>query len=299
MNTAEIRARLNHLLHINVLHRGLIVPCSECERRTFYRIELLGERNTCPRCGAPAYATAARRSQQGEPEWFYDLHGAVRELLEQNGDVPFLAGMTRTYGMIPRMSYWQQHDHWTRALDALLRLSENSTISRTDDPAGRTPQIVPADLSSPLPRCPASPGRTRPWPSLDRGFRDGRKQVRSLHHLTARDRNLPGEMRAARRYARSPGVCRCHLNDADLGDLRLDLAEWPGGIGLPCDAPTAAGTRPRRSGPSGAFGAELAEEASVVGPHELLDEPSAVIEPEHVHEVPDGPCPVRLELSRG
>ena len=37
--------------------------------------------------------TSARRSEQGEPEWFYDLHGAVRELLEQNGDVPFLAGM--------------------------------------------------------------------------------------------------------------------------------------------------------------------------------------------------------------
>ena len=110
MNTAEIRARLNHLLHINVLHRGLIVPCSECERRTFYRIELLGESNTCPRCGAPAYATAARRSQQGEPEWFYDLHGAVRELLEQNGDVPFLAGMTlaaaaRSFEDIPELDF--------------------------------------------------------------------------------------------------------------------------------------------------------------------------------------------------
>ena len=69
------------------------MPCSECERRAFYRIDLLSETNTCPRCGAPAYVTAARRSEQGEPEWFYDLHGAVRELLEQNGDVPFLAGM--------------------------------------------------------------------------------------------------------------------------------------------------------------------------------------------------------------
>jgi hypothetical protein len=93
MNTGEIRDRLNHLLQINVLHRGLIVPCSECERRAFYRLELLGETNTCPRCGAPACVTSAWRSEQGEPEWFYDLHGAVRELLGQNGDVPFLAGM--------------------------------------------------------------------------------------------------------------------------------------------------------------------------------------------------------------
>ncbi len=94
METAQIRNRLNHLLHINVLQRGLVVPCSECERRAFYRIELLGENNTCPRCGAPAHATDAWRSQleEPEPEWFYDLHGAVRELLQQDGDVPFLAG---------------------------------------------------------------------------------------------------------------------------------------------------------------------------------------------------------------
>jgi len=92
MKREEIQDHLNHLLRINVLHRGLVVPCSECERRTFYRIELLGESNACPRCGAPAYVTAARKSEQGEPEWFYDLHGAVRELLEQDGDVPFLAG---------------------------------------------------------------------------------------------------------------------------------------------------------------------------------------------------------------
>ena len=64
-------------------------------------------------------------------------------------------------------------------------------------------------------------------------------------------------------------------------------------------SPAAHVRRPRRSGPSGDFGPELTEEASVVGPHELLDEPSAVIEPEHAHEVPDDPCSVRLELPRG
>jgi hypothetical protein len=93
MDPDEIRDRLDHLLHINVLHRGLIVPCSECERRAFYRIELLSERNICPRCGTAAFTTAAWHSGNREPKWFYDLHGAVRELLDQHGDVPFLAGM--------------------------------------------------------------------------------------------------------------------------------------------------------------------------------------------------------------
>ena len=93
MQPAQVRDRVNHLLRIGVLHRGLIVPCSECERRAFYRIELLRETNTCSRCGACAYTTAAWRSAQDEPQWYYDLHGAVRELLDQNGDVPFLAGL--------------------------------------------------------------------------------------------------------------------------------------------------------------------------------------------------------------
>ena len=99
MEADGIRERLNHLLHIKVLQRGLIVPCSECERRAFYRISLLGESNTCLRCGASAHVTAAWRSKHNEPEWFYDLHGAVRELLEQNGDIPFLAGSTLAKGV--------------------------------------------------------------------------------------------------------------------------------------------------------------------------------------------------------
>ncbi len=73
------------------------------------------------------------------------------------------------------------------------------------------------------------------------------------------------------------------LSDAELGVLRLISRNGPR----------------RRSGPSGDFGPELTEEASVVGPHELLDEPTAGVEPEHVHEVPDDPCSVRLELPHG
>ena len=93
LEPAAARKQLDDLLHINVVQRGLIIRCSECERRAFYRLELLGETNECPRCGAPAHTTDARRSRGDEPQWYYDLHGAVRELLDQNGDVPFLAGM--------------------------------------------------------------------------------------------------------------------------------------------------------------------------------------------------------------
>lgn len=132
MKPGEIRDRLNHLLHINVLQRGLIVPCSECERRAFYRIELLGETNVCPRCGAPAYMTAARGPAQGEPEWFYDLHGAVRELLEQNGDVPFLAGKAlaasaRSFEDIAELDFCQP-DQRPAEIDILALVDDRLTV---------------------------------------------------------------------------------------------------------------------------------------------------------------------------
>jgi hypothetical protein len=113
MKPDEIRVRLNNLLRINVLQRGLIVPCGECERRAFYRMDALREMNTCPRCGAAAYSSAARRTsfdKSEEPGWFYDLHGAVREFLEQDGDVPVLAGWAlaataRAFEDIPELDF--------------------------------------------------------------------------------------------------------------------------------------------------------------------------------------------------
>ena len=132
MQPGEIRDHLNHLLHINVLQRGLIVPCSECERRAFYRIERLGETNVCPRCGAPAYVTAARGPAHGEPEWFYDLHGAVRELLEQNGDVPFLAGKAlaasaRTFEDVAELDFCQP-DQKPVEIDILALVDDRLTV---------------------------------------------------------------------------------------------------------------------------------------------------------------------------
>lgn len=113
MKPDEIRGRINSLLRINVLQRGLIVPCGECERRAFYRMDVLREVNTCPRCGAAAYSSAARRTgldKSEEPGWFYDLHGAVREFLQQDGDVPVLAGWTlaataRDFQDVPELDF--------------------------------------------------------------------------------------------------------------------------------------------------------------------------------------------------
>jgi hypothetical protein len=46
---------------------------------------------------------------------------------------------------------------------------------------------------------------------------------------------------------------------------------------------------------SGALGAELAQEAPVIGADVFFDQPTGVVELEHVHEVPDDAGAVRFK----
>jgi hypothetical protein len=68
------------------------VPCSECERRAFYRIGLLGEKTS-----ARDAARTPTPVLPGDPTWT-SRDGSMTctarsgELLDQNGDVPRLAG---------------------------------------------------------------------------------------------------------------------------------------------------------------------------------------------------------------
>jgi len=68
------------------------VPCSECERRAFYRIGLLGEKTS-----ARGAARTPAPVLPGDPTWTSRDGSMTRtarsgELLDQNGDVPPLAG---------------------------------------------------------------------------------------------------------------------------------------------------------------------------------------------------------------
>lgn len=107
----EVRSCLDRLLSRNVLRRGLVLRCSACERWDFYALADAAETNVCRRCGAYAHTTDARRELTvGEPAWYYDLHGAVRELLGKNGDVPLLAARTlaasgRRFADVPELDF--------------------------------------------------------------------------------------------------------------------------------------------------------------------------------------------------
>jgi hypothetical protein len=92
MSERDVRGHLDRLLDLGVLRRGLALACAECDRLAFIAVDVLGQSNVCARCGAASPLTQSRwRHPFVEPEWFYDLHGAVREMLADNGDVPLLA----------------------------------------------------------------------------------------------------------------------------------------------------------------------------------------------------------------
>jgi hypothetical protein len=88
----DARTHLDGLLETQLLSRGLVLSCVDCGRKSFYDIDNLKQLNICPRCGGANELIASRWKQPAsEPSWFYDIHGALRELLVQDGDVPILA----------------------------------------------------------------------------------------------------------------------------------------------------------------------------------------------------------------
>jgi hypothetical protein len=89
--TAECRDLVDSLLARRILRRGLILDCGECEQPDLVSVDQLAQLNQCARCGALNELTKPRwKDPLAEPEWFYDLHPAARELVRQGGEVPLL-----------------------------------------------------------------------------------------------------------------------------------------------------------------------------------------------------------------
>jgi hypothetical protein len=91
MTDADVRDSLDRLLTHGALRRGLVLGCASCSSKFFVGVGDLAQVNRCPRCYDEAQLTQARwKKPEDEPSWFYDLHGTLRDLLDQNGDVPLL-----------------------------------------------------------------------------------------------------------------------------------------------------------------------------------------------------------------
>lgn len=91
MTDEDVRTLLDRLLQHGALRRGLVLGCASCSSKHFVAIDDVGQVNRCPRCSDRSPLTRDRwRTPDDEPTWFYELHGALRDLMKQNGDVPLL-----------------------------------------------------------------------------------------------------------------------------------------------------------------------------------------------------------------
>jgi hypothetical protein len=85
------RQQIDGLLDAGILRRGLVLRCATCSGRAFVAIDDLAQRNPCARCGTTSSLVQARwDSAESEPAWYYSLHGAFRDLMRTNGDIPLL-----------------------------------------------------------------------------------------------------------------------------------------------------------------------------------------------------------------
>ncbi len=90
--TSQRRAQIDEWTRQGLLRRGLALGCQECPAFEFYPLEEIAQHYRCRRCGAGNDLVQARwKTGTSEPEWAYELHPAVAELIDNNADVPLQA----------------------------------------------------------------------------------------------------------------------------------------------------------------------------------------------------------------
>jgi hypothetical protein len=90
VDQAAARDHVDRMVDRRILRRGVVLRCSDCFGRSFIAVDVLGQQTECPRCASAIQLVAGSWGDANEPVWYYSLHGAVRKLMEHNGDVPIL-----------------------------------------------------------------------------------------------------------------------------------------------------------------------------------------------------------------
>ncbi|MFE4208439.1 hypothetical protein ACFRSX_36480 [Streptomyces goshikiensis] len=86
------RGELDRWASQGVVRRGFVLGCCHCPIFEFYPLAEITQHYSCRRCGGENSLSQERwKSPLSEPAWYYELHPAVRELVENDGDVPLLA----------------------------------------------------------------------------------------------------------------------------------------------------------------------------------------------------------------
>lgn len=85
----DVRRTLDDLVLRGIVRRGLVLRCSACRNLGFTDVGALANMNTCTRCGnTTPLRLEAWRHPVADPEWHYELHPIVRDLVRENGHAP-------------------------------------------------------------------------------------------------------------------------------------------------------------------------------------------------------------------
>lgn len=90
-DAAAAEAVCRDLTQRGVLTYGLFLKCSLCRSASWYALEEITSEFRCRRCRTVQPVSRDRWLDTIEPVWHYELAEVVRQLLEQNGDLPILA----------------------------------------------------------------------------------------------------------------------------------------------------------------------------------------------------------------
>ncbi|MGW4732651.1 hypothetical protein ACWEQC_26345 [Streptomyces shenzhenensis] len=86
------RAQVDAWTAQGVLRRGLVLGCASCPIYEFYPLDEIRQHYACRRCGSSNVLEQQRwKLPLEEPQWYYELHPAVAELLTNDGNYPLLA----------------------------------------------------------------------------------------------------------------------------------------------------------------------------------------------------------------
>lgn len=210
----QLRDWTDGLLERQVLRRGLILQCDDCDWRDFTPLGSLGDRNACQRCGAVNVLRQqqwSRKRVESEPSWYYDLHQAARQIFADDGGVALLAAdhlsrQSRQFDVTAELDFFTTPSNEQLAEVDLVAISDGRLIvgeaKKTPGLGGRRERAkkvsalcIVAGLmhADEVLLCSAGPG---PWPQADidalraavqARFADRRRRpsVRVLTGLTA------------------------------------------------------------------------------------------------------------------
>jgi hypothetical protein len=222
----KLTTDVDDLVMAGLLRRGIIINCGSCGRVTFTVLDMAGQTIICPRCQAHNPLTRKRWvTPASGPNWYFDLHPVVRDLLRDNGEVPLqlalhLRRTTRSY---------------TDASELELFDAAGKRIAELDLPAYADGQVVVAEA-----KCSTTLGDRPGKEATKKILLADMLQADQLLFATSAAEWTPGSLTAiagaVRTYswaAASPPAVRIitSLGSPDCRDLRMDtrdgrLTDW-------------------------------------------------------------------------